>query len=391
MEQLKYVLEDLRHNKRVNFFFIVQITIVMILISLSISESLRSHRGYQKMERLKTTSAYGLADYTDNDHMQDLFVNASKNLIKMQRLYQFSQTLDISASYAVFSYLDGEIVNGVEEKEVTGDKGFFDFFDLDVISGQGFSEQDYQIASTADQPIPVLIGYQLRNTYQVGETYSKFDCGTGQPAEYHVIGVLKNNSYYYEPHDLSEAVSLDYSIIKPIVRANYSRMSFSDIDMLLSSTVFFTDQPEKLEAIVEKSHEYGLMDYRVKPIADSINDYLDYLKMQLSYKLTVAVIILFFSVIGMSANMNEMLNRHIREYSIHILCGGRYTDIGTRLVLQVMLVSAVSMIPILILHKFSITTLLTLFCLILISGAILLVPLIRLNKTAVATMLRRSE
>ncbi|MBQ9906645.1 MAG: hypothetical protein IJM46_07730 [Oscillospiraceae bacterium] len=56
MEQFKYVLEDLRHNKRVNFFFIVQITIVMVLISLSISESLRSRRGYQKMERLKTTS-----------------------------------------------------------------------------------------------------------------------------------------------------------------------------------------------------------------------------------------------------------------------------------------------------------------------------------------------
>ena len=391
MEQLQYVLRDLRHNKRVNIFFMIQITIVIFLISLSISDMLRAWNGWSRMKRLRTSSAYILGDYTDEEQIHELFQNESKTRIKMQRLYQFTQTVDVSASYAVFQYLNGENYNGISEREVTGDKNFFEFFDLDVISGQGFSDADYQIASTSGTPVPVLVGYQLQSKYKVGSIYDKYDCGTGEPVQYRVIGTLRSHSCYYEPGDLSTEISLDYAIVKPIIRANYSRMSFSDIDMLLSSTVFFTDQPDHLNAIADKSRELGLMTYRVLPVSDCIDDCLDDLNMQLTYKLTIAVIILLFSGIGMSASMNEMLNRHMREYSIHRLCGGRYTDIGVRLVLQVLLVSAVSMIPVIMMYKFSFTTLLTLLCLLMISGAILLVPLIRLGRTAVSTMLRRAE
>lgn len=93
----------------------------------------------------------------------------------------------------------------------------------------------------------------------------------------------------------------------------------------------------------------------------------------------------------MSSALLEMVNKNMRDYSIHILCGGNTLNIGTRLSLQLVLIVIISLIPSLLIFKFSISMVFTVLLALIICSLILIPPFIKLRNTSIALMVRRSE
>lgn len=385
MKQIKYVFTDILRNKRVYIFYMIQMIIVLFLIGTVIQSVTETVKGYYAVKKITNAETYVLNDYTNDEHFATLFENETESVIKMRELYEYSINLDIPYYYTQFSYTSDEI-DGIDVKQYTVNKNFFDIFNIGISEGRMFNDNDYTI--NTNEVIPIIVGYKLQNVYNLDKTYSLYDEGTGELHRYKVIGVLNNNAKFYDLYALNTPYNLNYSYIKPLMTSNISELSFSDIDMALSSTVYFSNSIDKVKLIEQKSQKLGLMSYRVDKANSKVDWFISLMTENIQYELATALIVLLFAAIGMSVNLNLIISKNMREFAIHILCGGRYFDIAKRLVLQCLIATILAAIPSIIHIGLNVSVIFTILIVCFITVITSTAPIYKLYKIPVSELLR---
>ena len=389
MRQLFYVMNDWKTHLRVNMIFVIQMFIVCLLVYYSVSLSASTHEGYRELSAVAESDTYVLADYSDMDHLAYMFANEDHYIDDIRDLYESIISSNDFYTYTCYSYIDTGTKDGIYIKQYTADANFLEINAIRVGSGVGFSEEGFE---TGDEGVvPILVGYKIRDVYKLGEVYTLYDGGTGEALTCKVVGVLENNAGYYDLNNLSEYVNLNYSYIKPLMYGNVEDMSYSDIDMAISSTVFFAEDKNDVEAVAQKSAELGLFTYSVESLATELDAMVSDMKEELAYMLGVATIILLFASVGMTANLNMMITQNMREYTIHILCGGRYLDIACRLTLQLFISAMIALIPAILIIGIGKSAVYTIMIILSLMGIVMIFPLRKLYAIPVAELLKRAE
>ncbi len=389
MKQIFYVLSDLKIHKRVNIFFILQMIIVVFLTTFSITMATSTYKGYNALSKIADNNTYILGDHTDPEHLSYLFANESEYIDNLRNLYSYIISSQDFNTYTAYSYIEEQQENGIEIKQYTSDLNFIEINGIEVSQGRLLKLDDYKLSN--DGTIPILVGYKLKDVYKLGNTYTLFDGGTGNEITCQVVGILKNNAGYYNLEAIDQYINLNYSYIKPLMYLNVDSLSYSDIDMALSSTVFFANKKSDVESVVKKSYELGLFSYSVDSLKAELNSFIDTMKGSLEYIFGIAIIIFLFASVGMTANLSMMINQNMKEYTIHILCGGRYRDIAVRISLQLLISIVISIIPSLIYFGINMGTLYSILFIILAMLAVLIIPLRKLYSTPISELLRRNE
>ncbi|MBR5714645.1 MAG: hypothetical protein IKX58_07665 [Clostridia bacterium] len=385
MKQLKYVFSDFVRNKRVNLFFLIQMIVVFLLVGLSANSIISTMKGYRAVAAIRNAQAYILSDCTPDDRFRDLMEASDENEPKLHKLLNFIKGRNIEKTYSQYSYIVDEF-NGLPVLQYTANSSFFEIFGLTCNQGRDFIENDY--ALSADAAIPIIVGYGLRTTYSLGETYPMRDAGTGMDIHCKVIGVLPRGASFYDFHNLNNEIFLDYSYIKPMQDGNVEAMSFSDVDMAISSSVFFTSNVDEVRSVQQKSKELGLFDYKVSTPQEQIQWFFELMKERNLYLLSIAAIIVIFAAIGMSTNLSLIISKSMREYSIHILCGGRYIDIAKRLFMQMLILMLIALIPTAISIGLSTSLIVTAIFAVIISVAIMTTPIVKLYSMPINRLLK---
>lgn len=385
MKQLKYVFSDFVRNKRVNLFFLIQMIVVFLLVGLSANSIISTMKGYRAVAAIRNAQAYILSDCTPDDRFRDLMEASDENEPKLHKLLNFIKGRNIEKTYSQYSYIVDEF-NGLPVLQYTANSSFFEIFGLTCNQGRDFIENDY--ALSADAAIPIIVGYGLRTTYSLGETYPMRDAGTGMDIHCKVIGVLPRGASFYDFHNLNNEIFLDYSYIKPMQDGNVEAMSFSDVDMAISSSVFFTSNVDEVRSVQQKSKELGLFDYKVSTPQEQIQWFFELMKERNLYLLSIATIIVIFAAIGMSTNLSLIISKSMREYSIHILCGGRYIDIAKRLFMQMLILMLIALIPTAISIGLSTSLIVTAIFAVIISVAIMTTPIVKLYSMPINRLLK---
>ena len=106
------------------------------------------------------------------------------------------------------------------------------------------------------------------------------------------------------------------------------------------------------------------------------------------YLLSIAAIIVIFAAIGMSTNLSLIISKSMREYSIHILCGGRYIDIAKRLFMQMLILMLIALIPTAISIGLSTSLIVTAIFAVIISVAIMTTPIVKLYSMPINRLLK---
>lgn len=389
MRQFFYVLCDLKIHKRVNIFFILQMIIVVFLTTFSITLATSTYKGYNALSKIANNNTYILNDYTDPDHLSYLFANESEYIDDLRKLYSYIISSPDFDTYTSYSYIEEQQENGIEIKQYTSDLNFLEINGIDVSQGRLLNYEDFKLDNK--DVIPILVGYKLKDVYKLGNTYTLFDGGTGKEITCQVVGILKNNSGYYNLEAIDQYINLNYSYIKPLMYLNVDSLSYSDIDMAIASTVFFSNDKKAIESVVQRSYELGLFSYSVDSLKSELNSFINTMKNSLEYILGIAVIVFLFASIGMTANLSMMINQNMKEYTIHILCGGRYKDIAIRLSLQLLISIVISIIPSLIYFGINLGTLYSVLLIILAMLTVLIIPLRKLYSIPISELLRRNE
>ena len=389
MRQIFYVLSDWKIHKRVNIFFILQMIIVIFLTTFSVTLATSTYEGYKALSKIANNKTYVLSDHTDPDHLAYLFANEKENINDLRTLYKYIVTSPDFHTYTAYSYTEVEQQEGIEIKQYTTDLNFLEINGIEISQGRMLKSADYQLSN--DDTIPILVGYKLKDVYKLGETYTIYDGGTGKELSCQVVGTLKNNAGYYNLEAIDQYINLNYSYIKPLMYLNVDDMAYSDIDMAIYSTVFFADDKKAVESVTEKSHELGLFSYSVDSLKSELNEFVGSMKKNLEYVFGITIIIFLFASVGMTANLNMMISQNMKEYTIHILCGGRYKDIAIRLTLQLAISIIISFIPSLFYFGFNINTLYSILLIIVVMSGVLIIPLRKLYSTPISELLRRNE
>ena len=388
MNQIRYSIIDIKNNKRMYIVFYIQMIFIILLIYNIFNQIIDSNKYLKNTKHLVESNAYIPSDKTSTEQL-DYMMNEDKNIIpKLKELYSYIMSNKNIEIYSSYYYYLQEFINGEQVRFHYINQNFNNIISLKTIKGRNFEDYDFIDSKSY---IPILIGYNLKDSYDVGKIYDMFDSVTGYPIKCKVIGILEYNSSFisinYGVQDY-----LNNSIISPIKAKDISEMNdFSELDLSINNSIIITDNIENLRDIEKKSQNLNLFSINYIPLKDIVEQNLVLSKNKIYYTLFICIIILIFSLIGIITSLLSLINRHIHDFSIHILCGARIRNIIFRISMEILLVETLALIPLLFFSTPNLATLFTILLIFIIDILILIFPIIKLYDSKIISMIKRRQ
>ncbi len=156
---------------------------------------------------------------------------------------------------------------------------------LSLEAGRFFEDADYEVKSTENITIPVILGAGYRDLYEVGDRIENAHLGTVDPITLEVVGFLKKGSYLYD-NNTSKAL-LDRYMIVPSVRTVYDGLqtdgtydgftcaSYDSIKIMSLRMVCEKDEEDVVASrIRELLQKYGFSEMRVSAESENAESFV---------------------------------------------------------------------------------------------------------------------
>lgn len=170
---------------------------------------------------------------------------------KLIDFYNYFIETDIQ-KYTMYSYLPNVNEEGIEIQKRFANMNFFELYDFDLFNGRKFIETDFVLNDQGE--IPIIVGYNLKDIYSIGNVYTFFNGDEGKKFNTRVIGVLDKGANYPSLQEIKE--SLDNSYIIPISDDFQKRyFGLSDYDLLMSSTILSTQNISELNEVIKEANK----------------------------------------------------------------------------------------------------------------------------------------
>lgn len=390
INQLKYAINDIRSNIFTYAILFLQMVVILLLIAFTISQLITYKEYINKLGMLDKSKAFISMDHTSLEKINFLMNEDEDAINRMQELYKHILSNKNMTQSTIFSYNMPDTFEGRPVLQYFANNGFFEVFDQKVISGRNFDSKDYE--NTGDV-IPILVGYNLKNKYQLDEVYQIENPINGELQNYKVVGILEYNSRYVNLDNYqTDFTDFNNSYIRPFNEESlFTYHDFSIFDLAINSTVIITDNEEEINEIINKSNDLGLFSLEFVTLEKSLSIVTDRTKQLVYYEGTILVLLLIFSLIGFISALLGIISKKMLEYSIHFMYGATIFLISLRIVIQVSIVIVISFIPVLIIFKLSYLTLYTLLFTILLILIILIYPITKFRNQEIITNIRRSK
>lgn len=282
-------------KKNIVLSFLIIISIIFILGSLKTTINIAN---YSKSIS-KFDNSYIIKDTTTEDHINYMMNYDRENSLKnfntlVNYMFSKNNVKFLTHFYYLTNYFDNE---GNQIRHYFIDNNFNAYQKLDIFKGKSFSEDYF---TEQNKIIPIVIGFNLKDKYTIGEIYSLQDPLTGITNQYKVIGILSKNFSYISPNfDMYE--NLNYSIIQPIsLNSIINTNQFSAFDLLITRSIAITNDISNLKEIESKSKELGLFSIKYISSEESLNKIIElikpkqYISLFLSCISTIIIILLNF-------------------------------------------------------------------------------------------------
>ena len=395
--QFRYAWEDILSHKFKYFILFLQISAAVVLVSYIFVTIFNAYNFKDKLNEVmqgQEEEIYTSRDISSSERINDILLDQD-NIKRLGELYEFikknpsfkTYTADMQHSMWL---PEGSIGSSFAEDPKYNpdvyfllkiDEEFQDVFKLKCVKGRIFSNEDFE--DTGNE-IHLLLGYDFQKYYKLDDVIYDYmeQC-------YRVVGFLEKSSFHLNPGWANRVIWLDRAFVVPIQPDKIEDTIY--YSSAICSTFIITDDTTNLQSIQEKSNELGLYTFEFT----SFTDWLQDLSKRTIYGIMVTgfimTIILIFAIIAFISNLIQFINTLTKEFAIHLLCGGRIISIIQRILIQVFLVIFIADIIVLIIHKFSLVTLLTIAMSLIIGLIIIIYPVILLSKTQINNILKRSQ
>jgi len=394
-KQLKYAWGDILDHKLRYISLFFQTLAVCALVSVIFSILLDTNNFQNRLNGIMQSQEeeiYLLIDMSSTEKINDI-TNNKESLLWMRELFEF-----IKGSSSFTSYTSNHQNYGIslpnenleEFSVIDPDNAFFlviidnefqDVFKLKCAEGRIFSTDDFKDTGSE---IPLLLGYDFQKYYDLDDMIvdNEGKC-------YRIVGFLEKSSFFLDPLKGEVIYWLDKAFVAPLQPDKFK--DILDYDSAILSTFIITDDTGNLQLIQEKSNELGLYTFEFRSFTEQLKVIIDYANYKIEYLGFIMTIILIFAIISFISTLVQFITTHTKEFAIHLLCGGRIIDIINRILIQVFIVILLSDIVVIIIHKLSMVSLLTIASSLLIGLIIIIYPVVMLSKKQLNTILKRSQ
>lgn len=367
MTQIKYVLMDLKQNKR---FFSVQILLVLVtfvLIGFCAAK-------YLTLSKLKNT-ADGLLNLDETYIAKDLtdadadIVNAD-NILKLKELYELICKQD---HYRIGYVGDVYISEDIQVSLVEADYNGMELFGL---------EKEAEILKNAKVGgyTPVIAGYDLKASFNIGDIVLD---------EYIIAGFFDDGAYYIQPSFTADIAVFNQSLL--YCPEAYGCDDPFMLESAITRTCIITNDTACINEIIQRSNDLGLFNIRYISMSDQISRIMKQEMILVYYSLIFIIMASVLGIICMVTSMLVFIEKHARELAIHIMCGASIIDICMRITFQAGAAYIIAFIMSSLLYRnVHVSLLLFIICIVLCAAAAV-VPTIKMYRQGIVRLLKRSE
>ncbi len=388
--QFKISLSDIYNNKISTFIFFFQILICFIVGGYIISEFDNINKLDNKLNQIgDSNSIFYLIDDTDINKDHEI-MNKDDVANRLYSLYEYMENLDnidvcrfyqttiviederLPESFVVDSFLEEVAYNALY-----ADIEYLKLFEISCDKGRTFKTSDFSIA---DGLIPIILGSGYKKVVDLGD---KID------GKYEIIGFAEENSFFMNPSWSDEIVYLDNYIIMPFrVSKNSDPL---DIYQAISRSLIIADSMDLIMKVPEYSLNMDLFTFNLRSYAEQIKR----IKAEVYEVLMMMTVFLFIvfvvCTVCMYTTLLVFIDSHIREFTIHLMCGCSFLGVLCRICYQVWIPMLISFLATLIIYN-ELMVMLVLFVVFMILAILACFPpLIKIYKKGLVSVIVKSE
>ena len=381
MEQVEYAVGDVFEHILLSIAMALQILAITLILHNCTENVIQYQNGCSRLEKLKNSGAYVNSDSTSSTHIDELYADEENSVIKEQELYRYIKTKEGCDSFTVFSY-DNMLSNGYYTTCYYTETAFFENYGLECLVGNYIFEQ-------SEDSTPMVVGYALKEDYQLGKVYSEINIVTGETESYKVIGILKKGSSMPSLYNIGQEISLDYAILQPVDMSELN--DFATLDMAISSTVVFTDCQSNLDDIVLKSAELNLFGMNYSSVQKNINEYANTMIDSLKWKILILVVFMLFTGLSLVVLFRNLFENKKYEFAIHMMYGAGRIRVLSRIMYYTLLLSLPAFIVMFLLHGVNFSTVSVMLGMLLLLGVSMIPTWVQLRRLDICQVKLQGE
>ncbi|MDR1033221.1 MAG: hypothetical protein LBL41_00365 [Bifidobacteriaceae bacterium] len=307
------MLNELRLNKKVYFSVFIVEAVLLALFSALFAEVSYTNSTLSAIEEIDDTNVYVNFDCTLSEQLDSLFENDTESIKRGKELYNY--VAKGRTKYSYWDYPVGTLANGKPFFQATTDKYFFDLYGIKVAVGQNL----YDVTETKSGSIPVVVGADLTEKYQLHDVFEMEDPNTGKGVKYEVVGILPKGTTYPAVYNIGMKNSVDDKMFRPLDVEALNEIG--NLVMSIASLVVFANNETDLRKIEQLSKDLNFLDMSFEKISDNTVIFLQEGKetMQIYALIIIALIILAVLIGGIAIYI--AIKKKLNVYIVQITAG----------------------------------------------------------------------
>ncbi len=332
---LKIIISDIRQELKFYILLIIQSLLAFIVIgavSITIGE-------YQRCDT--AIKEYDISDNYYGKSLTEVYTEhgrgggAEEWLMKMQ-VDNFIAENFHTEGYSFINTYDVDRENELEGVEFVT-KNFFELFELKLLEGRFFTEEEYGTSTLKNTPM-IMSGDYL-GEYKLGDMYK---------GKYEIVGFIDQNSSMMLPGgEGSRPLPLYNEKYIPVKSLSFMKENGFDYP----TTLIYTEDKAELRKINEYAEKLGMYPYLFASYAET-KAIIDGTINQVNIPMfIVSFIISVMALLCLIQAMLEFVRNNAEELLIHMMCGATLSDIILRVGAGTVLTAFISAVTAMIIFR----------------------------------------
>lgn len=205
-------------------------------------------------------------------------------------------------------------------------------FGISIDKGRAFAPEDFVVTSSEQIVLPVLLGSDYRDLYQIGDRIENAHLGTIQTVTLEVIGFFSDGSYFYDNNTMKQI--LDRYMVLPAAETSYDgRLTDGTYDdfthasydsFKIDNTRILCEQSEYQNVkthVMELFREYGFSELYLFEESEGYVTYLQHAHEDTVTSMVITVFIIAMIVIMICIQTYYRIIQNQKKYCILMLNG----------------------------------------------------------------------
>lgn len=313
-------------------------------VYLIVNSTFKVFDGYKSLEKLRQEHVYmGNNQATSIQENKDFSKkNIKKSNNRAQKIFNY---VDTNFKYSMHWDFDSTLSNKKKSVDIlTMDRNALNFYNVNTYKGLSFKKSDFR----ATGRIPVLLGYNLKKYYNIGDSFKQYNPANGESERYVVRGFLEKNSKIQSVYMLDSATYLNDTIIRPLTNTDKKNINATELFSGIQDLIVYDSPVQKIKRIVSLAKKDNFLTLHFYSINNNIQWFFKSYVTTIAVYIIGALLILVMSLIFTIWNLKQFYKDSFEDLTLRYIIGMEKKQIYRGFIIYQMIIESFSLLLLLV-------------------------------------------